>query len=798
MMQSWGHWSVRAVAGVLMVSMMTGCIASRAPASAGKPPLPGYRDLQITTISRADEEDPNRIVAHTSLQNRGALNLHIVASLNAHAAAGLTGSQVTMDLAPDASGEWIWSFRPPAGLVREILSGRIDVNGRPDRDLWIAVQGPDPLDYDATGAERIDERGRVVASYAPRSHEAIMAAKADAAATRPPPEFVIAGRGRSNHRIVVTDLPAPPTEQDPLTWWRQAGRLTPAERDLVDAVEDLQRVIHLQGDAVLAIVGESAADRPAIRISLSPAFVPPDGLYDAYRLHTDAPNVFIDSDTLDGLRQGIYGLLTDYLDCRWFQPRQLGEDIPIPRDRTVRLPRIDEVRGARWMSANGASWGNAPRWDRRNRALVNRARMTFGHAWDRYINEREFPADRYTEYYARDRQNTIRRREGSRIPPNFCSTHSEVIEIVARKVNAAFDADPSRLIMSLDPNDYAPMCLCERCLALDRSYGQTAGDGQEVADRLLHFSREIHTRLKPEHRDRYLGILIYGFQMALPVSTHAHDRHAAIICNFPRRYDHSRPWNDPSSAQNREFYELLKGWMATVPHLGYYDYYGHWFHFGPYAVIHKMREDLPAFHDLGGTSLMLEAQPNFAAQGLNHYVAARLTWDIEADVDLALADFFNRYYGPAADAMRAYWLTAERWFALERPGTYTESRVSMRADYWNELERHLAAAERRIARRSHTPQSFADRVQLVRLGHNYGRLRFGYEVAFGQLAVRFLRQPVDHAAAIDYLNDHREAIDRLQDHHRADDPYWPALIPEYFRMDIDRLIERHTVAGKIE
>ncbi len=37
-----------------------------------------------------------------------------------------------------------------------------------------------------------------------------------------------------------------------------------------------------------------------------------------------------------------------------------------------------------------------------------------------------------------------------------------------------------------------------------------------MADRLLHFSKEIHVRLKPQHKEKYLGILAYGFQTRPP------------------------------------------------------------------------------------------------------------------------------------------------------------------------------------------------------------------------------------------------------------------------------------------
>ena len=326
------------------------------------------------------------------------------------------------------------------------------------------------------------------------------------------------------------------------------------------------------------------------------------------------------------------------------------------------------------------------------------------------------------------------------------------------------------------------MCLCDRCIELDKSYGVTRLDGTEVADRLVHFARQIHERLDPENKDRYLGILIYGYQMELPVSARPHDQYAAMICNFPPRYDHSRPWNDPTSPWNRDFYRLVKGWGAIVKQFGYYDYYGHYYFFGPYAMLHKMREDLPAFRELGGTYLMIEAQPNFAMQGLNLYIAARLAWDVDADVDLLLHEFCERYYGPAAEPMRKFWRTAERYYALERPGKRTEMRVGARDGFWRDLETHLRDAERRVANPDPDGQRYHDRVSFHRDGFDYGRFHYTFTSRYMDRRGNVM----DAEGGLAFLRDNRPRIDAIRAQYEKTDKYWPSLIGYYFYPDLDR------------
>src|SRR5690606_20391033 len=107
--------------------------------------------------------------------------------------------------------------------------------------------------------------------------------------------------------------------------------------------------------------------------------------------------------------------------------------------------------------------------------------------------------DEHPDMWARDREGNVMVRDLAWTSTQFCSTSPEVIEIVARKINAHFDAHPDAIVASIDPNDLAPLCLCDRCLTLERQYGIDEQDGQHMADRLLHFSKQIHARLKPEH-----------------------------------------------------------------------------------------------------------------------------------------------------------------------------------------------------------------------------------------------------------------------------------------------------------
>ena len=73
--------------------------------------------------------------------------------------------------------------------------------------------------------------------------------------------------------------------------------------------------------------------------------------------------------------------------------------------------------------------------------------------------------------------------------------------------------------------------------------------------------------------------------------------------------------------------------------------------------VHQLRSRIPYYHSRAVMAISAEASCNWAPQGLNYYIPARLMWDHETDVDAALAEFC-RSWGPAAKPMQRYF---ERW-----------------------------------------------------------------------------------------------------------------------------------------
>ena len=110
-------------------------------------------------------------------------------------------------------------------------------------------------------------------------------------------------------------------------------------------------------------------------------------------------------------------------------------------------------------------------------------------------------------------------------------------------------------------------------------------------------------------------------------------------------------------------------WQGKVKHLGAYQWlYG----FGwmiPNHWPHAMQENLRWLHDHGGLAYKGEAYPAWIHDGPKLWVLNNLLWNVDADVDALLRDYFEHTYGPeAAPAIALYFAQAEKIYQRGRKG----------------------------------------------------------------------------------------------------------------------------------
>jgi hypothetical protein len=146
--------------------------------------------------------------------------------------------------------------------------------------------------------------------------------------------------------------------------------------------------------------------------------------------------------------------------------------------------------------------------------------------------------------------------------------------------------------------------------------------------------------------------------------------------------------------------------------------------------------------------LISETQQNWANQGINFYVAAKLVDNPELDVDALLAEYFARFYGKARDPMRRYfdlWEDAMLQTGADGDGGYawlsifTPARASEAGILLQEAE-ELAATD---------SEKIRQRVAFARVG-------FGYTEAYAQMLDAGLRN--DPAAVLSWSEEAQKRV----------------------------------------
>ncbi|NUQ65302.1 MAG: DUF4838 domain-containing protein [Pirellulales bacterium] len=476
------------------------------------------------------------------------------------------------------------------------------------------------------------------------------------------------------------------------------------------AAEELQYHIRRASGAELPIVTESQRpeSRPCVLLGTTKA-AQAAGL----RVPADTPNCFViklvgnsllilgdDSEGQPfwiqhgnrvrvGTLFGVYEFLERRLGVRWLWPGELGT--LVPRTATLAVDHWQEEVGkppflhARWRDggdymAGPQGWAaqenrsrflnEQGKWLRRHRFAMG-LNMDMAHSstdwWDRFAKE-------HPQYFNLLPDGTRRSdplyHGGAKELVAMCVSEpgvwrQKVADWTARRTPEAPYIDASE-------NDTAGKCLCEKCLAWDEPdpgsavpFGRRAA---EARDRFNRADREWYAALG-SLSDRYAR-----FYLAVQKEAEAVDPHAVVMgysyANYVKPPCRTRlnqriiigivpalmfPW---TPEKQRQFREQWDGWAAAAARLFLRPNYMLDGHNLPIFFARKLGEDFTyaAANGLVGTDFdSLTGQ--FATQGPNLYMLARLHDDPSLTAEAVLAEFYSAFGKAAPDVEKyfAHW-----------------------------------------------------------------------------------------------------------------------------------------------
>ncbi|NQU09463.1 DUF4838 domain-containing protein [bacterium] len=335
--------------------------------------------------------------------------------------------------------------------------------------------------------------------------------------------------------------------------------------------------------------------------------------------------------------------LLEQLGCRWFMPGDLGTVVPSLKTVTVRDQETVQAPSFR------DRWFQMPDRDWQMRVRCGGEFFGGGHGIPTptvTVNKETGaiePAE-YAEFFSLY--------QGKRTTRQHCVSNPKFIAYVVAELKKARQAGKGP-ILPCGPNDGAGFCECANCQALDTGDWDPFSNERSVTDRYIWFYNQILKGVEDEYPDTKLAFYIYHTYMRPPQRVKPDPRIIGALA--PIAVDRVHGFSNPIAPEKSYVRWLFQEWGKIMPEL--YDR-GYWSNLAcpgfPFIIVDRLRDEIPACHELGVKGWRVETFPNYGPNFPSMYIAGKLMWNHQADVDALLEDCFDKFFGPAARPMGEY------------------------------------------------------------------------------------------------------------------------------------------------
>ncbi len=325
----------------------------------------------------------------------------------------------------------------------------------------------------------------------------------------------------------------------------------------------------------------------------------------------------------------------EQLGCRWFFPAPEWEIIP--RRETVVVDFEESDRPA--ILARRIWWGygyfdrverrcqtDYEAWARHNR-MAQSFRPYTGHAWQTIIRENQETFDAHPEYLALVK--------GERRGPQMCISNPAVRTMATAWALNQLEKNQRLDMISMETSDGSGHCECPDCQALGN-----------ISDRVFGLANEVARAVAEKYPGKMVGMLAYNDHCEPPSFALEPNVYVQSTAGFVRgRYT---------------FDELMQLWPQKTKNIGFYEYFSVWLWDhdqlpgGRANNLAFLSRQIRKYRQLGATSITCESGNNWGLHGRGYYIANKLMWNPQQNVEQLLNDFYDKAFGPAAAAVRRY------------------------------------------------------------------------------------------------------------------------------------------------
>ncbi len=272
----------------------------------------------------------------------------------------------------------------------------------------------------------------------------------------------------------------------------------------------------------------------------------------------------------------------------------------------------------------------------------------------------------HPEYYALVKGRRLNVETGKVLP---CLSSRGLIEETTRYAKSVFEIYDEPAISIMPPDGFINACQCDSCkgwITKDR------GRKGVYSDYVWHFVNEVAKGLLASHPDKKVVCFAYTTYLQPPLRIDALSPNVQVGIVRSRSMMKQPILGSPADS-------LIDAWLvkSSGRQLIFWDHYlfsrtDHDFNAVPVVFPRVIAQDLKD-HRQKSLGEFIEVSRTYRARNLrslatnhiNTYVTTRMYWDVDADVDRILDDYYEGFYGEAARDMQTFFhLAEEKWKSL--------------------------------------------------------------------------------------------------------------------------------------
>ncbi len=220
----------------------------------------------------------------------------------------------------------------------------------------------------------------------------------------------------------------------------------------------------------------------------------------------------------------------------------------------------------------------------------------------------------------------------------FCVSNTSLQQLCKDYAIDYFNDNPDSDCVSIEPNDGSAWCECASCQAI-----QNISTGF-VTDRTILLSNYVAGQIPS---GKYVGQYAYNMHSAIPVTqTPAANLYVLVALGFTHGVDPN---------------DLVALWSPLLQNMGIRDYFDVfvWGYNMPGGAkvsnLNWLQDNLPFYYINKADVYNSESTNSWGPNGLGFYIANKLMWDINADVDSLKQEFLDKCFGSAAETMEEFY-----------------------------------------------------------------------------------------------------------------------------------------------